>query len=306
MKTIVIALGGNALLSPSGNQSFSMENSNIRRISKDIAKLCKNAKYNVVITHGNGSQVGDELMRNEHSKRYMSKLPLYAINSETQALIGTMIETALRNELGAAKLNRDVCVILSHILVGEGDPAFKKPSKPIGPFYTRKELENELKLDSFDYIKTVYGYRRVVASPQPKSILEIKSIREAVGKNIVITCGGGGVPTVKKGMVFSGVDAVIDKDRTAQLLATLIGADTIVILTDADCLYLDYEKKTGKIKEIRAGEIKRKVGRFEDGTIRPKIEACVKFIESGGKEAYIGNLFKLDLILKHASGTRIH
>ncbi len=306
MKSIVIALGGNALLSPSGKQSLSRENKNIDRVSRSIAEFYKNTRSNIVITHGNGSQVGDELMRNEHAKKYIPKMPLYLLNAETQALIGTVIETSLRNSLNSLKISKEVCVILAHALIDENDPAFKKPSKQIGPFYTEKELYDELKLSKFSYIKSSQGYRMVVASPRPKEVLEVEAIIAEVNKNIVITCGGGGIPTIKRHGALSCIDAVIDKDLTTQLLATSIGADTMIILTNVDYIYENYEKQTGKLKEIRASELKKRLRKFEEGTIRPKIEACIRFIESGGKQAFVGDVFKLDLILKGKSGTKIY
>lgn len=302
MEIIVIALGGNALLDPSSNQSFSRQNKNINRITKDIANLCKRRSVNVVITHGNGSQVGDELIRNEHSKKFIHKLPFYAINAETQALIGTTIETSLRNSLNRAKVKRDVCTILTHVLVDRKDPAFKNPVKQIGPFYNSHELGEELRLDRFPYVKIGSEYRRVVASPMPKRILELGSIKKHSEKEITIACGGGGIPTAIVGNELIGVDAVIDKDLTTQLLANSIGAKTMLMLTNTDFLY----GKDGKpIRIARAGKLKSGLKSFEDGTIRPKVEACIRFIENGGKEAYIGNIFELGQILEGRSGTKI-
>ena len=305
MKSIVIALGGNALLDPSGRQSFAKENENINRVSKDIAKLCKNSSYRIVITHGNGSQVGDEMLRNEHAKKYVPKLPLYVLNAETQALIGTVIETALRNNLALLGVKRDVCVILAHVLVDKNDKAFKKPTKQVGPFYSKKELDSELKLDKFNYIKSGSEYRKVVASPKPKGILEVGTIQAEFKKKIVVTCGGGGVPTIKKGKELAGINAVIDKDLTTQLLANSIKAETLVILTNAEYIYSDYKRKKGKIKEVSAKTLKGNMDKFEEGTIKPKVQACINFIENGGKEAYIGNVYKLDQILSGTSGTKI-
>ena len=305
MKSIVVALGGNALLNPSGKQSLSKENKNIDAVSKSIAKFCKGSNRTIVITHGNGSQVGDELMRNEHAKNYVPKLPLYILNAETQALIGTIIETSLRNNLSLVGSNRDVCVILAHVMVDRDDIAFKRPTKQVGPFYSKGELDDELRLDKFSYIKFGPKYRRVVASPRPKVILEAETIMTEAKRKIVVTCGGGGIPTIKTGKQLSSVNAVIDKDLTTQLLASSIGAETLVILTNAEYIYGNYEKKTNPVKEIRATVLKKKLDTFEEGTIRPKVEACIKFIENGGKEAYIGNVYKLQDILSGKSGTRI-
>lgn len=304
MEFIVVALGGNALLDPSLSQAFSKETANMRKISAALVGLCKK-DCRIVITHGNGSQIGNEVMRNEHAKSLVPKLPFYIINAETQAQIGTVVEHSLRNSLGGAKNDLGVCVILTHVLVDKNDPAFRNPTKQIGPLYNRKELDAELKLDRFRYIKIGSKYRRVIASPEPKRIFETDAIVTALKSNIVIACGGGGVPVVKRGREFVGVTAVIDKDRTTQVLANTINAKRMIILTNARYLYKNYGGKKEPMKEIRASRLKDHLDEFEEGTIRPKLEACITFIENGGKEAFIGNIFELDSILDRSSGTRI-
>jgi carbamate kinase len=305
MKTVVIALGGNALLDPSGKQSLSKENKNIDMVTREIALICKNSSDRIIITHGNGSQIGEELMRNEHAKKYVQKLPLRLLNAETQAVLGSIIETSLLNNLKTVGSKKDVCVVLTHVLVDEKDPAFRKPLKQIGPFYSKRELEEELKLDRFEYIRYESKYRKVVASPKPNRILELDTIRREADKNIIVSCGGGGLPVINKGNRLVSVDAVIDKDLTSQLLATSIGADMLIILTNADYIYRDYKKLKGPIKKITAKELRVMAGSLEAGTMRPKVEACIEFIENGGKAAYIGNVFKLSLILNGRSGTKI-
>lgn len=303
MDLIVIALGGNALLSPSGEQSFSKENANMDRISRSIALLSK--CYRIVITHGNGSQVGDELMRNEHAKRFINALPFYIINAETQAQIGSVIETSIRNSMQPLGIRNNVSVILSHVLVSGKDRAFRSPTKQIGPFYTKSELANELKLRKFRYIKSGQKYRRVVPSPIPDQILEIDNIALQSKSGVVIACGGGGIPVIKTNGTLKGIDAVIDKDLTTQLLANALGAKKMVILTNADCLYADYPSRGGPIMKVSAKLLKKNLSHFEEGTIRPKLEACIKFVENKGHEAIIGNIFKLDSIMEGKSGTRI-
>lgn len=303
MDSIIIALGGNALLAPSSNQSFSKENSNMKKVAKSIAELYKRKNCSIVITHGNGTQIGDEIMRNEHAKKNVPKLPVYVINAETQASIGTLIEIALRNSLMST--NRNVCVILTHVVIDKNDPAFKKPSKQVGPIYTASQLKEELRLGKFDYIKVGAEYRRVIASPKPKIVLEADSIKERHSNEIVIAGGGGGIPLIKKGDQLIGIEAVIDKDLTTQLLANSIGAKKMIILTNANYLYADYRKKKGRIREIHAKVLKKKLETLEAGTIKPKVEACIRFIENGGKEAYIGNVFELGAILEGKSGTKI-
>lgn len=302
MRTLVVALGGNALLDPSKEQSLSVEEKNMSRIADSILSIRKD--YNIIITHGNGSQVGDELMRGEHAKKYVKRMPLYALIAETQATIGTVIETSLRNSSKGRGI--DACVVMAHVLVDSKDPAFNKPTKQVGPFYTKGELERELKLDRFRYIEHKGRYRRVVPSPMPIQILEMDAIKDSMKRNTVITCGGGGIPVVMSGKTLKGIDVVIDKDRTTELLASSLGAETMIILTNGPYIYWDYEKRKGKIKEIKAEELKKGMGSFEEGTIRPKVEACIKFIENGGREAFIGDVSKFKEILKGKSGTRIY
>ena len=232
---LVIALGGNALLDPSAAQSFRNEGRSIDRVCRSIARLAK--KNRVIITHGNGSQVGDELVRNERAKAFVPKMPLYLLNAETQASIGSMLETSLRNSLNSLRVKRDVSVVFSHVLVDRNDPAFKKPTKPVGPLYTERGLKAELRISKFHYIKVGSRYRRVVASPKPKRILELRAIEECSKAGIVIACGGGGIPVVNRDNDIHGVNAVIDKDRATQLLASSLNADRMVILTNVDYVH---------------------------------------------------------------------
>lgn len=305
MRRIVIAVGGNALLDPSGRQSISREGRNMQRVSDSIARLCGSGRYEMAVTHGNGSQVGDEIERNEHAKSHVPKLPLYALNAETQATIGSVIETSLRNSLAKAGAGRGVCAILAHVLVDKRDAAFRHPAKQVGPFYSKAELRAELRLDRFSYIAKGGRYRMVVPSPTPLRILELDPIIAAARESIVVTCGGGGIPaSIENGRV-RGVNAVIDKDRTSQLLATSMGADTLVILTNADMVYRDFSDRRSGIRKIRAAAARRLLPGMEEGTIRPKVEACARFVESGGRAAYIGNVFRLNEILARRSGTMI-
>ncbi len=305
METVVIALGGNALLDPSSKQSISSENINIHRVCRDIARLYNTGKYRIVITHGNGTQFGDELIRNEHSKAFVPKLPLYMLNAETQASIGTLIELSMRNSINRAGRGR-VSTILAHVLVDRDDSGFKRPSKPIGPFYTKAQIDRERGLHKFDYVRQDKGYRMVIASPKPVEIMERDAICSESKRGIVITCGGGGIPVVKRGKTISCVDAVIDKDRTSALLASSIGARLLVILTNADSVYVSHRGKKNKIRSVKARELEHRLDSFEEGTIRPKLEACVDFVKKGGKEAFIGNIFQLGQILKGEKGTKIY
>ena len=305
MRTIVIGLGGNALLSPGKSQKVGLELKNAEKAAKEIAKIVKTGKYNIVITHGNGPQVGDEQIKNTNSREVVPELPLYMLNAETEASIGTALEIALRNELKRLHVGKEVCVILTHTVVDGKDRAFLRPTKPIGPLYSKNELEKELKFKKFSYIKVGLKYRMVVPSPKPVSILEFGIIKSIANRALVIAAGGGGVPIIKRNAGFAGVGAVIDKDITTQLLANLIDADEMVILTDVDCVYRDFKNRKGAIRSTRAKDLKTTLNVFEEGTIRPKLDACIEFVENGGRIARIGNLYKLDDVLKGESGTAV-
>ncbi len=306
MGTVVIGIGGNALMRPSGGQAMSEEMRNIDKVVDSIALLCKKGNDRIIVTHGNGTQVGEELERNEHARKYVPELPMHLLTAETQATVGSIIATALRNRMNAHGIDRNVEVLLAHVLVGRNDPAFKKPTKQIGRLYSSAELRDELKIGRFDYVKLGSKYRKVVASPKPRAVLEADVIAKAAKHSLVITCGGGGIPVAMGNGKLAGVSAVIDKDRTTGLLASSLNADRMVILTNAEYVYESYPDKNRPIKSIKASALRKMLGRFEEGTMRPKLESCVDFIEKGGKEAYIGNIFMLERILSGNSGTRTY
>ncbi len=306
MKSVVIALGGNSVLEEGEKPTFETQFSHVMKATESIAKMLSKRDFGLVITHGNGPQVGDELLRNEIGKKAIPRLPLFSINAETQALIGSMIEVALRNSFVKFRVHKDIAVVLTHMVVDRKDPAFRKPAKPIGPFYTESELKRELRLEKFDYAAERGEYRKVVASPSPRQVLEIDSISRLVGNGkVVIAGGGGGVPVYRKGGKLIGVDAVIDKDYEARLIASSINASEMIILTDVDYVYSDFPNNKKAIRSARAKYIKRILGTLEAGTMYPKIRACVDFIENGGKRAYVGNLSKLGEIVDGTSGTVI-
>jgi carbamate kinase len=275
----------------------------MRGTIRDMARLytCGNT---VVVTHGNGPQVGSELEKNELASRKVPELPLYYLTAETQSVMGSAIEIALRSAL-PARQSKGVCTVLSHTLVNPKDPLFKRPTKPIGPFMTHAELKAELALRAFDYYERGGMYRRIVPSPKPIRVLEAEIIKQLSKSRIVICGGGGGIPLIKKGPKYIGADAVIDKDLTTALIANEIGAEKMVILTDSEYLYSDYGHRSGPISHITLKALKMLANRLEEGTMKPKVWACINFIEHGGKEAYIGNVYELGRIMKRLTGTRI-
>ncbi|MEM0149327.1 MAG: hypothetical protein QXW10_00310 [Candidatus Micrarchaeaceae archaeon] len=296
METIVIGLGGNALLNPKGKQSLSSEVIGAKNIAKSIALLSK--RFKIILTHGNGSQVGDELLKNVGS---IEPLPLYLLNAETQASMGSVLETALNGE----KPSRGFCTVVTHTLVSKNDPAFKRPTKPIGPFYTRAQLGKALRHGRFNYIEEHGMFRRVMPSPRPAGILEAAQIKYLLGRFNVICGGGGGIPIYKEKGIFKGANAVIDKDYTTQLIANMVGARRMVILTNVEYVYKDFEDKGSYIKVAKKEELKDTIGSLEEGTIRPKVDACIRFLEGGGKIAQIGSIGRLKEVIMEKSGTTI-
>ncbi len=296
---LVIALGGNAI-ARNGDASYKEQVKAVRKTAKQIVKLIK-ARHKIIITHGNGPQVGNILLRQEKSKKSIPPMPLSVCGAESQGEIGYIIQQQLDNELKRAGIKKEVVTLVTQVLVDKRDPAFKKPTKPIGPFYKKKKK-------GFVY-QTGKGWRRVVPSPKPKNIIEKKEIMDLIKPGrIVISCGGGGIPVIMKRKELIGVDAVIDKDRAAALLAKIVKADILLILTDVDGVYLNFGKRNQKkIRKLKLAEAQKylKAEQFPAGSMGPKIEACIQFIKQGGNKAIITSLEKADAALKGKSGTMI-
>ncbi len=297
---IVIAIGGNAISNPASMGDPRSESASIRRVAREIARLYLK-RHRIVVTHGNGPQVGRELERNELAAKAIPELPLYYLTAETESVIGSAISTALSEELLLLKRKPEVCTVISHVLVEQKGRA---PRKPVGPFLNASELRSELRRGRFEYIRKGDRYRRVVPSPRPLVLLEADMIRFLSASGIVVAGGGGGIPMVSRSGRYRGVEAVIDKDLTSAILANGIGADKLVILTDTDYLYTSAEGGR-PIQKITVSALSRMLGSLEEGTMRPKVQACIDFIRGGGRAAYIGNLYKLKEILNEESGTKI-
>lgn len=302
-----MALGGNALLNKGETPTFETQLKNATRTAKHLLGTLANRDKRIVITHGNGPQVGNEYLRSEYASREVPRLPLYIMNAETQALIGSILELAFMKELERIGINRKVTTVVTHVVVNGRDSAFRKPTKPVGPFYTKNQLKRELANERFSYAKFGAKYRRIVPSPKPISIVELNEIKTLMHEGyIVLCCGGGGVPVSKEGSSLKGSNAVIDKDATTRLLANSIGATEMVILTNVDKLYLDYPKMKQPVSRMAASELERKINRFEAGTMRPKLEACVEFVRKSRKIAKIGDLFDADRVVHGKAGTIIY
>lgn len=306
---VVVALGGNAILQPGQEATYENQLENVRKSAEVIARIINNG-HTVVVTHGNGPQVGNILRQNEEAKHVVPALPLDVCSAESQGFIGYMLEQTLRNEL--LKLNNEspVVVTLTQTEVSSDDPDFQDPSKPIGVFFSEEEA-NKLAEEKGWVVKedAGRGYRRVVASPEPKTILGSKAISQLTDLgSIVVAGGGGGVPVVKQADgTYKGIEAVIDKDRSGFKLAEEIKADTFMILTDVTNVYVNYGKPDQKaLEEITLAEAKAYVeeGQFSAGSMGPKMEAAINFAETGAR-AIICSLDKADQAMEGKAGTRI-
>lgn len=309
-KLIVIALGGNALLRRGQKGTFEEQYRNVKETVTKVADLIERG-YKIVMTHGNGPQVGATLLRHEAAKSIVPVLPLDACGAETQGFIGYMIQQALRNELKSRGIDKYVVTIITRVIVDKHDLAFQNPTKPIGPFYSKEEAAKvkEQKPELVIKEDAGRGYRRVVPSPDPKIIAERSAIRALVDAGFVaVACGGGGIPIIEENGLAVGVEAVIDKDLGAQRLATLIGANILVILTDVEGAYINYgTPKQELIREASSGKLKNylREGQFKEGSMAPKVEAAIRFVESGGERAIIAALGSLTEALEAKTGTQV-
>jgi len=307
---VVVALGGNAILRRGERGTFEEQYRNICNTVQRIADLVQ-AGYRLVITHGNGPQVGATLLRHDAGKNVVPPFPLDACGAETQGFIGYMIQQALRNELKKRGLDRYVVTVVTRVIVSPDDEAFKNPTKPVGPFYTKDEADR-LRSQHPEFVireDAGRGYRRVVPSPDPKIIAERFAIRSLVDNGfVVVACGGGGIPIVEEGTQARGVEAVIDKDLAGERLATLIGASVFVILTDVDGAYLNYgTAEQTMIEQATAEQLGQhmKEGHFKEGSMEPKITAAMRFVQNGGERAIIAELSKLREAMRGKSGTQV-
>lgn len=301
MSLIVIALGGNALGNTPEEQLFI-----VKKTAKRIVELTKKG-YNIVLTHGNGPQVG--MIYNNMS---LVNMPFAECGSMSQGYIGYHLQQAIQNELKKNNLRKKCISIVTQVEVDKYDEAFLNPSKPIGSFYTKEEAIEREKIDNAIYKEDAgRGYRRVIASPKPQKIVEINTIKKLIkNRDIIITCGGGGIPVINKRGILHGVDAVIDKDKTSALLAKEINADKLVILTTVEKVRINFNTPNErKINNMSIKEAKQYIasGEFAAGSMLPKIEACLDFVSSNkSKEAIITSLTKAKKALDRETGTFIY
>ncbi len=310
-RSVLIALGGNAILQHKEKGTSEEQFENVRKTCEEMVRLVAEG-YRIAITHGNGPQVGDILLKNEIAKNTLPAMPLDVCGAESQGMIGYMMQQSMYNELRKAGLNIPVATVLTQTLVRKDDPAFQSPTKPIGPFYTAMEASRLRVEKGWTVINdSGRGYRRVVPSPIPASITEGSVIKELFNQGtIVIACGGGGVPVLAdENGALQGVEAVIDKDHGAALLATLISADILLILTDVEKVALNYDRPNQKdIDDMTTGEAKMYLaeGHFPGGSMGPKVESAIRFLEAGGERAIITSIGRALDALKGKAGTTIY
>lgn len=306
MKAIV-ALGGNALTGKDRKADIKKQFEETKNTAKSIAKMVKNG-WHIAITHGNAPQIGALLLQQKTAINYFSPMPMHVLGALTQGQIGYIIQQCLLNEFKRQGIRREISTIITQVLVDENDEAFKNPTKPIGPLYSDEEAR-KMK-EKYVMGRVEGGWRILVASPKPLSIVESNIIKKMIEENIIVIAGGGGgIPVVKKGNEIHGVDAVIDKDFASQKLANEIGAEILLILTDVEYVCLNYGKENEQlINDIGIDGLEKyyKEGHFPPGSMGPKIEASINFIKNGGKEAIITSIEKAWDALEGRTGTHIH
>ncbi len=309
-KVIVIAIGGNSLIEENNNVSVATQYEAARKTASHIVKLIADGNK-VIIVHGNGPQVGFALLRSEMASELLHTEPLDSCVADTQGSIGYLLQKALYNEAIKIGLSLPVATVITQVEVDKDDAAFANPTKPIGLFMDEKEAKNRLEKDGWSILEdSGRGYRRVVASPKPKAIVELETIKTLIDNNItVIAVGGGGIPVVKTAdNSLKGCEAVIDKDLASALLAKEINADLFVVSTAVEKVSLNYNKPNQiDLKSLTLDECRSyiKQGHFGVGSMLPKIEAIIDFVESTNKMGLITNYENIWEALYGDKGTKI-
>jgi len=305
---VLVAMGGHAFMQPGEAGTIEDHERNAERIAALLMTLVERDD-NLLITHGNGPQVGSLLLQQERTQGDVPPLPLDVLVAMTEGSLGYVLQQSLLNQLRRRKVRRYVVTVVTQVVVDEDDPAFREPSKPIGPFLSREEAERRraelgwrIKEDSGR------GWRRLVPSPPPLKVIQRHMIRDAVrAGHVVVACGGGGIPVKRlPDGQYAGVEAVIDKDLTSSVLATDVGADLLVILTAVPQVYVDYGRPGQRpLGAVTLDEIERlqAEGHFPPGSMGPKIEAVVRFLRAGGRRALVTNPESLPLAIEGRAGT---
>ena len=308
-RTALIAVGGNSLIRAGEKGAIPEQLGNARRTAAAVVRLLAGG-WRVVVTHGNGPQVGAALLRSERAAGQVYGHPLDVCDATTQGEIGYLLQQSLHNELAAAGIDRPVATVLTQVVVAADDPAMQKPTKPIGPFYSREEAEERRARLGWAIVEdAARGYRRVVPSPEPLEIVEAEVVRDLLERGVlVVAVGGGGIPVVRREGRLEGLEAVIDKDRASALLAARLGVDRFVISTDVDRVYLDYKQPGQRaLARVTAAELDGhyRAGHFPPGNMGPKIESALRFLAGGGREVIITSFAHLEAAFAGAAGTHV-
>jgi carbamate kinase len=307
---VLVALGGNAILKHEEEGTAEEQLANVRSTCEKIVEIIRNG-HSLAMTHGNGPQVGDILLKNEAAKNTLPQMPLDICGAESQGMLGYMLQQSMRNELEFAGMTMGVTTVLTQTIVNKNDTAFAHPTKPIGPFYTAMEAAKLKREKGWTIINDAgRGYRRVVPSPKPTAIVEADSIKKLLDEGIVvIACGGGGVPVVKDDAGrLQGVDAVIDKDHCAGLFAQLISAEILLVPTDVEKVSLNYgTPKQVDLDRLTVTDAEKYLdeGHFPPGSMGPKVESAMSFLKAGGRSAVITSLERANDALQGKAGTEI-
>jgi len=307
-KTVVVALGGNAILQPGQVGTFEEQLFNIDGAMRRIVALVE-AGWRVVLTHGNGPQVGNLLIQNALAAKTVAPMPMDVCGAMSQGQIGYMAAQSLANHLQKRRLPVPVVTLVTQVRVDARDKAFANPSKPVGPFYSEAEARKMMLEEGLAMKEDAgRGWRRVVPSPDPKEIVELEAVRDLVAGGALVVCsGGGGVPVVRSRGALAGIDAVIDKDLAAALLASELAADALLILTDVPRAYVHYgTPEQQALETVTAGQMRAYAaeGHFKAGSMGPKVEACLRFVEAGG-ESVIASLTDVGAAMAGEAGTHI-
>ncbi len=307
--SILVAFGGNAILKERDEGTAEEQFRNLESALECVADLVQMG-HKVIITHGNGPQVGVLMRQGEAAADRVPEMPLDVLVAETQGQIGYMIQNTLVNIFRYRQIKRNVVSVVTQVMVNADDPAFSNPTKGVGRFYSKEEAEGMMERGGVVMREDAgRGWRRLVPSPEPIDVIEVDFVKEAYSKgDVVIACGGGGIPVMFKGGRYTGVEAVIDKDRASAVLAARCGVELFLILTDVEQVYIDYNEPTQRgidyLSVVEAMDYMRS-GEFAMGSMRPKIEAAIEFLNLGGERVIITSFERVQEALEGRTGTHM-
>ncbi|GGA41015.1 carbamate kinase [Psychrobacillus lasiicapitis] len=309
MSKVVLAIGGNAIIKEGQKGTIEEQRENLVESSAPVLDLMEQG-HTVVITHGNGPQVGNTLIRGEMAKSVIPEYPLDVYGAETQGNLGYLIQQTFKNKMAERNINKTIATVVTQSVVSKDDSAFENPTKPIGPFYSKEDMEKIVAERNLTFVEDAgRGYRRVVASPKPVRIVEKEAIETLLNNGIsVISTGGGGIPVIENNGKIEGIEAVIDKDFASALLAADINADYLFILTGVEQVAINFGKPNQEnLLEMTIDDALRYLdeGQFPKGSMGPKIEAAILFLQKGGKNVIITSIDKLQDAIEGKTGTRI-